>query len=179
MSPNLRLSLDVLCYSGMLVNKGTVKIADRQTGLRYMVHFAILAAEKAFVSTKLTDAISLVSLTDYREFSKSDARIASYLRQLHGLGDHCQACSVQIPPNAKFCPDCGEKLEVTSIIGPLLDEPVDALSLSHALRERVKPGFPKVGDVVQATREEIMRIKWIKEVRSRIIKNAADEFISG
>ncbi len=179
MSPNLKLSLDVLCYSGMLVNKGTVKIADRQTGLRYMVHFAILAAEKAFASSKLTDAISSISLTDYREFSSTDAQIATYLRQLHEVGDHCQKCSARIPPNAKFCPDCGQKLEVTSIIGPLLDEPVDALSLSYALRERVKPSFPKVGDVVQASREEIMRIKWIKEVRSRIIKNAADEFISG
>ena len=68
---------------------------------------------------------------------------------------------------------------MTSIIGPLLDEPVDALSLSRALCERVKPQFPRVGDVVQARREEVMRIKWIKEVRSRIIKNAADEFISG
>jgi hypothetical protein len=84
-----------------------------------------------------------------------------------------------IPPNAKFCPECGNKLETTSIIGPLLDEYVDSLSLSRALCERVRPQFPRVGDVVQASREEIMRIKWIKEVRSRIIKNAADEFISG
>ena len=43
----------------------------------------------------------------------------------------------------------------------------------------MRPQFPRVGDVVQSSREEIMRIKWIKEVRSRIIKNAADEFISG
>ena len=71
MSPNLKLSLDILSYSGILVNKGTVKIAERQTGLRYMVHFAILAAEKAFASAKLTEAMGSISLTDYREFSAS------------------------------------------------------------------------------------------------------------
>lgn len=179
MSPNLKLSLDILSYSGILVNKGTVKIAERQTGLRYMVHFAILATEKAFASAKLTEAMGSISLTDYREFSAIDAQIETYLRGLQEAGDHCSNCSAAIPPNAKFCHECGNKLEVASIIGPLLDESVDALSLSRALRERVKPQFPRVGDLVQASREEVMRIKWIKEVRSRIIKNAADEFISG
>lgn len=179
MSPNLKLSLDILSYSGILVNKGTVKIAERQTGLRYMVHFAILAAEKAFANPKLNDAIGSISLTDYREFSATDVQIETYLRELQEAGDHCSKCSVSIPPNAKFCPECGNKLDVTSIIGPLLEESVDALSLSLALRERVKPQFPRVGDIVQAPREEVMRIKFIKEVRSRIIKNAADEFISG
>jgi hypothetical protein len=179
MSPNLKLSLDILSYSGILVNKGTVKIAERQTGLRYMVHFAILAVEKAFASTKLTEAMGSISLTDYREFSATDVQIETYLRELQEAGDHCAKCTAAIPPNAKFCPECGNKLETTSIIGPLLDEYVDALSLSRALCERVRPQFPRVGDVVQASREEIMRIKWIKEVRSRIIKNAADEFISG
>jgi uncharacterized OB-fold protein len=179
MSPNLKLALDILCYSGMLVNKGTVKIADRQTGLRYMIHLALLAAEKAFANPKLAEGIGSISLTDYREFSANDAQIATYLRALHDSGDQCPKCSTPIPPNARFCAECGSKIEPTSIISTLHDEPVSALSLSTALKERVRPEFPVVGDVVQAKREEIMRIKFIKEVRSRIIKNAADEFISG
>ena len=179
MSPNLKLALDVLSYSGILVNKGTVKIADRQTGLRYMIHLSLLAAEKAFASTKLAEGIASISLTDYREFSQNDAQISTYLRALHESGDQCTTCSAHIPPNAKFCAECGSKMETTSIISALLDEPVSALSLSSALKERIRPQFPVVGDVVQAKREEIMQIKFIKEVRSRIIKNAADEFISG
>jgi hypothetical protein len=179
MSPNLALALDVLCYSGILVNKGTVKIADRQTGLRYMIHLALLAAEKAFSNAKLSEAIALISLTDYREFSANDSQIATYLRALHEAGDQCEKCSTPVPPNSKFCAECGNKIEATSIISGLLDEPVDALSLSNALKQRVRLDFPLVGDVVQATREEIMKIKFIKEVRSRIIKNSADEFISG
>ena len=179
MSPNLKLALDILSYSGILVMKGTVKIADRQTGLRYMVHLSLLAAEKAFGNPKLADALNLISLTDYREFSDSDPQIETFLRDLLLAGDQCTNCSKAVPATAKFCPDCGQKIDTKGIIGALLDEPVAELSLSDALKARVQPNFPRVGDVVQAKREEIMRIKFIKEVRSRIIKNSADEFISG
>ena len=61
----------------------------------------------------------------------------------------------------------------------LLEEPIDGLSVSERLRTRIRPKFPTVGSVVQAKRDELMAIPYIKDVRSRIIKNAADEFISG
>ena len=179
MSPNLKLALDILTYSGILVNKGTVKIADRQTGLRYMVHIALLVTEKAFSSARLSDAISSISLTDYREFSDTDSNIEKYLASLAASSDQCSHCGHALSPKDKFCPECGHQIEAKGIISSLLDEPVDELSLSHRLKDRVRPSFPRVGDVVQARREELMRIKFIKEVRSRIIKNAAEEFISG
>ena len=40
-SPNLRLSLDILSYSGTLLSKGTVKIANQKTGQRYVVNVAL------------------------------------------------------------------------------------------------------------------------------------------
>jgi len=70
-------------------------------------------------------------------------------------------------------------VEQTSIIGQLLEESVFNLSISEKIAKRLEKGFPTVGDVIHATRPEIMKIKYIKEVRSKIIKNAADEFISG
>jgi hypothetical protein len=72
-----------------------------------------------------------------------------------------------------------DKVVTTSIVSSLLEESVDALSISDRLKARVKSRFPTVGDVVQARRVELMQIPYIKDVRSRIIKNAADEFISG
>lgn len=178
-SPNLRLAIDLLCYSGVIVNKGTVKIAERQTGMRYMIHLALMATEKAFSNPKLSDAIGAISLTDYREFSANDAQIETYLRALKESGDHCQACSLGLAPDAKFCSGCGTKVETKSIITGLLEESVDALSISDRLKDRVRPKFPRVGDVVQSRKEELMAIPYIKDVRSRMIKNAADEFISG
>ena len=178
-SPNLKLALDLLCYSGLLVNKGTVKIAERQTGLRYMIHLALLATEKAFANPRLPHAISAISLTDYREFSASDPQLEGYLKALTHAGDSCPSCSAALPLNAKFCPECGAKAEVKAIISGLLEESISELSVSDRLKKRLQQQFPRVGDVVQATREEIMELRYIKEVRSRIIKNAADEFISG
>lgn len=168
-----------MCYSGVLVNKGTVKIAERQTGMRYMIHFALLATEKAFSSSKLSDAMKSISLTDYREFSSSDPQLETYHRALKDSQDQCSSCSAPLGPNVKFCSECGSRVEATKIIGGLLEEPIAALSISDKLKNRVQPQFPLVGNIVQATREEVMRIPYIKEVRSRIIKNAADEFISG
>jgi hypothetical protein len=179
MSPHLKLALNILCYSGVLSGQGTVKIAERKTGLRYMVHLALLFTEKAFSFRNISEAINALSLTDYREFSSSDKQIEAYLEQLKETSDKCPDCSADVDPNAKFCSQCGAQMSIASIIGPLLEEPISALSLSDKLKARVKPHFPKVGEIIQASREEIMRIKYIKEVRTRIIKNAADEFISG
>jgi hypothetical protein len=179
MAPNLKLSLDLLCYSGILTKQGTVKIASRKTGQRYMIHLALLFTEKAFITNKFSDVIKMLSLTDYREFSSEDSSFEKYLQRLKKSAEECSNCSTDLPANAKFCPDCGQKIEEKSIIGALLDDPVRNISISDRIADRVEPEFPKVGDVVHASRNEIMRIPYVKEVRSKIIKNAADEYISG
>lgn len=179
-SPNLRLAIDILCYSGILLSKGTVKIANQRTGQRYVVNIALLLGERAFSSANLKENLDAISLTDYREFSSNDASLESYVEELNTAGDSCSECSTQLVPNAKFCPNCGCKVaDSPSIIAGLLEDGIDALSISDRLKRRIRPRFPKVGHVVQASRDEIMTIEYIKEVRSRIIKNAADEYISG
>lgn len=179
MPPNLKLALDLLCYSGILSKQGTIKIASRKTGQRYMVHLALMFTEKAFVTNKFSDVINMISLTDYREFSADDPNFNKYLENLKSHADECQKCSSEIPANAKFCPECGTKVEEKSIVGALLDDSVREISISRLIADRVEPEFPLVGDVVHATRSELMQISYIKEVRSRMIKNAADEYISG
>jgi hypothetical protein len=179
MPPNLKLSLDLLCYSGVLSKQGSVKIASRKTGQRYMVHLALLFTEKAFISNKFSDVINMISLTDYREFSAGDPSFDDYLEKLKQSSEECQECSAEIPPNAKFCPECGDKIVGKSIVGQLLDDSARKISISSAIADRVEPEYPLVGDVIHATRQDLMRISYIKEVRSKMIKNAADEYISG
>lgn len=179
-SPNLRLAIDILCYSGTLQSKGTVKIANQRTGQRYVVNVALLLSERAFASSDLKQNLDSISLTDYREFSASDSSLESYVVELNSTSDACPKCSAQLIPNAKFCAQCGYELVTNvSVISGLLEDSVEALSISDRLKKRIRPRFPKVGHVVQSTREELMVIDYIKEVRSRIIKNAADEYISG
>jgi hypothetical protein len=178
MSPNLKLALDILSYSGLVSQLGTVKTAHG-TGPRYLVNLALMATEKAFDTQKTSDAIARLSLTDYREFSSSDSQIQTFLSTLLAPSDTCPDCSNAIPSSAKFCSECGYKVVTTSIVSSLLEEAVTALPVSDRLLERVKPKFPTVGAIVQAKRAELMTIPYIKDIRSRIIKNAADEFISG
>lgn len=169
-----------MCYSGILINKGTVKGSSQKTSLRYMVNIALLINERAFLQNKIKDSLDLISLKDYREFSSGDSEIQGFLTKIQASSEACIHCSITLTPNAKFCSACGKRVEKQgSIIAGLLDEPTKNLSISERMIQRVSPDFPKVGDIVQATREEIMQIQYIKEVRSRMIKNAADEFISG
>lgn len=179
MPPNLKLSLDLLCYSGVLSKQGTVKIATRKTGPRYMVHMALLFTEKAFVTNNFIEIIKMISLTDYREFSPDDSEIEKFLERLRQSSEECQKCSTEIPANAKFCPECGHRVEEKSIVGALLDDSVRNISISPAIADRVEPEYPRVGDVVHASRADLMKISYVKEVRSKMIKNAGDEYISG
>jgi hypothetical protein len=178
LSPNLKLALDILCYSGILSGHGTVKTA-RSTGRRYMVHLAIMFTEKAFATSNFPEAMKSLSLTDYREFSSSDPEIDQYLKDLKTSSISCVKCSAEAAPNAKFCAHCGTPIEPISIISGLLDEPVSNMSVSARISARISTQFPRVGDVIDAAREEIMKIRYLKDVRSRMIKNAAEEFISG
>ena len=178
-SSNLKLALDLLCYSGILSKQGTVKIATRLTGQRYMVHLALLYTEKAFVTNKFSDVIKMLSLTDYREFSATDSNFESFLNSLKSQSGECPICSAELSADAKFCSKCGAKIETKSIIGELLEDSVRNLSISSRIADRVEPEFPTVGDVIHADRQDIMKISYIKDVRSKMIKNAAEEYISG
>jgi hypothetical protein len=179
MPPNLKLALDLLCYSGILSKQGTVKISSKKTAQRYMIHLALLFTEKAFISNKFSEVINMISLQDYREFGAKDPMFTPYLDQLKLTSEKCQECSFEISANAKFCPECGSKVPEKSIVGSLLDDPVRDISISQKISDRVEPEFPLVGDVIHARREDLMKISYIKEVRSKFIKNAADEYISG
>lgn len=179
-SPNLRLALDLLAYSGSLLAKGTVKIANQRTGQRYVVNIALLLSERAFMSGDLKHSLDSISLTDYREFSAADAVMETYVSEIQSPNDACQNCSSHLVPNARFCAQCGHPVQQSStVISGLLEDPVDVLSISDRLRDRIRPKFPKVGHIVQADRAELMMVDYIKEVRSRMIKNAAEEYISG
>ena len=178
-SPNLKISLDLLCYSGILTRKGTVKIAGKRTGQRYMVHLALMLAEKAFNTNDILEAVNALSLTDYREFSSSDTKIDEYTQKIKEGGDLCSNCGEEISLEAKFCSQCGSRVERTSLISLLLDDSIKQVDITPRIASRIEPEYPKVGDLLQATKEDLMQITYIGHVRSRMVKNAVEEYISG
>ena len=67
-----------------------------------MVNIALLLNERAFASSKLTNALELISLTDYREFSVDDPQIETYLKEMTAASDVCGNCSTPLPTNSKL-----------------------------------------------------------------------------
>ena len=177
-SPNLKISLDLLCYSGILTKKGVVKIVGKKTGQRYMIHLALMITEKAFPTNNIIESINALSISDYREFSSSDNSIIEYIERIKVGGDLCEHCGDEISINAKFCPSCGAKIERKSLISKLLDDNVEIL-FSIKIGLRLKVFYPKIGDLLQASKDDLMKINYIGNVRSRLIKNAVEEYISG
>ena len=178
-SPNLKIALDLLCYSGILTKKGTVKISSSRTGQRYMVHLAMMVTEKAFKNTKVLDAIKSLSLTDYREFSSNDKTIEQFSEDIKADGDLCSNCGTEVSLEAKFCSQCGHQIERTSLISKLLDDSIDKISVTSGTVKLVKETYPLVGDLLQATKKDLMDLYYIGQVRSRMLKNAVEEYISG
>ena len=178
-SPNLKIALDLLCYSGILTKKGTVKISSSRTGQRYMVHLAMMVTEKAFKNTKVLDAIKSLSLTDYREFSSNDKTIEQFSEDIKADGDLCSNCGTEVSLEAKFCSQCGHQIERTSLISKLLDDSIDKISVTSGTVKLVKETYPLVGDLLQATKKDLMYLYYIGQVRSRMLKNEVEEYISG
>ncbi|OUL23199.1 hypothetical protein BV372_30190 [Nostoc sp. T09] len=79
-SPHLSLALNILCYSGILANKGTIAVPGNKTGNRYMVHLAIMVTEKAFSTTDITEAIKLLNVRYTKNFPGNDTEFDKYLR---------------------------------------------------------------------------------------------------
>ena len=159
--------------------KGTVKIASKRTGQRYMVNIALMITEKSFISNKISVIIKSLSITDYREFSSNDPQILSYTEKIKQGGELCEECGTEISLEAKFCSNCGAKIDRKPIISTLLENHIDKLSIGWKIKKRVKEFYPKVGDLLQATRNDLMKIDYVGPVKSRIIKNAVEEYISG
>ena len=139
----------------------------------------MMVTEKAFKNTKVLDAIKSLSLTDYREFSSNDKTIEQFSEDIKADGDLCSNCGTEVSLEAKFCSQCGHQIERTSLISKLLDDSIDKISVTSGTVKLVKETYPLVGDLLQATKKDLMDLYYIGQVRSRMLKNAVEEYISG
>lgn len=137
-------------------------MSNRKSGQRYMVNLSLLFTEKAFVSNKFGEIITLLSLADYKEFGAADSELERFLEKLKESADECQTCSAELPGDAKFCPKCGTPVPTRSIVGQLLDDPVSCLSISNAICDRIKETYPKVGDIVHCSRDDLKKYRTLK-----------------
>jgi len=175
-------SLNLLEYSGFVYSKSVVKTAKRRQARRYAIHLGVAANEKVFHSSLSRDpdiAIKCLSVADYREFYASDERFKQ-LEDDHPQQETCPNGHVRRTDGA-FCPICGNRFAVDRVVVSLLNDPVDRLSITDFLKQKLKKDFQanSVRDALTLTESQLMQATWIGPVRARQITNAAEEYITG
>jgi len=175
-------AISLLEYSGFLSQKSVVKTWKRRQAPRYALHLGVAANEKVFhsaFSVNPDDAIKRLSITDYREFYASDHRFKLLVDNHQDL----ETCPNQHPRqvDGAFCPICGARFEVDGVITKLLEDSLDKLGITSFLKRKLKDEFnaKTIRDVLGLTESDLQQASRIGPKRSRMIVNAAEEYISG
>ncbi|WP_419788310.1 hypothetical protein [Pseudodesulfovibrio sp.] len=178
----IKKALSLLEYSGYVFDKSVVKISKRRQSRRYSLNLAVAANDKIFhsiYSRNPAKAIKKLSIADYREFYASDDRF----QQLVDENPAQESCPNGHLRNADgdFCPICGARFTINEVLKDLLNDPIQVLPMSDFLNERVYTVFSAetVGDVLKLTESQLQQAHMIGPVRSRMIINIAEEYISG
>ena len=178
----IQRAISLLEYSGFLSQKSVVKIRGRRQAPRYALHLGVAASEKVFnsaFSANPDEAIKRLNITDYREFYASDSRFKLLIDNYQDL----ETCPNQHPRqvDGPFCPICGARFEVDRVIEKLLEDPLENLGVTSFLKRKLKDEFnaQTIRDVLALTESDLQQASRIGPIRSRMIVNAAEEYISG
>lgn len=185
-------AIDILVYAGLLAKRSTVKISSRESAIRYLVNFGVLVKENAVADPSggrsnlgPQDYIDRLSNPD-RDRKKEYTKNSQDLFQLNRRSEEdedltCPSCSASVHAEDKFCSDCGTKLQRPSLYAELLSHPITNLDLTPGVLKRLQEFSPlrTVGDIIASTDEELDEIPLIGAYRVRVIRYAAEEYISG
>lgn len=178
----IKKSISLLEYSGFLFSKSVVKTANRKQSKRYALHLGVAANDKIFnseFSLVPEAAIKKLAISDYREFYASDPMFAT-LVQNHPAQESCPNGHIR-QADGDFCPICGAKFQLNPVVQELLNDDISVLHLSHFLKDKVTTTFGviTVGDLLKLTESDLKQAHQIGPVRSRMLINIAEEYISG
>lgn len=178
-------AMQLLCYSGLVVKIGMVKIRDRKTAQRYAINLGVMVTDKAFAKNFVRqpmEAIKLISKDDYREFYSTDQNLEDMVRAHNDALPPCTNCGREREnPQHAGCPYCMHPYPKNSILPVLLNDGIGKLAIPYIVLRSVEVDgrFKTVQDILFTTLEQLQTVYNIGPVRSRILRNAAEEYISG
>ncbi|AOY06237.1 hypothetical protein [Bacillus subtilis] len=178
-------AMQLLCYSGLINKVGFVKIRARKTAQRYAINLGLIASDRVFAQSfarQPGDAIKLISKDDYREFYATDSTFDELVKAHKETLAPCTNCGRDREnPQHAGCPYCMQPYPKDSILPSLLEEPIDTLPLPKYILRLISANgqFTTIKDVLFTTLEDLQTIHGIGFVRSRMVRNAAEEHISG
>jgi len=119
--------------------------------------------------------------SSFRQLQKRYHKSPNYIAKLvKGIILKCPNCGQERQRKWKLCPFCTKSYpEEESLYERLRQHPIDYLPISERLKERVKVKFSTVGQILDASEEEVDEIYYVGTVRVKIIKTAAIEYMAG
>ncbi|WP_309133883.1 zinc ribbon domain-containing protein [Cellulomonas sp.] len=185
--PEVHRIVGLLEYAGVVrLQPGTVSNGPRT--YRVLVpHYALLISRTALGLGRNPSVGAAVTALNGRE---SRVRLRRQLPSLLGadyvsrcrldLGA-CAVCGAQREnAEARFCANCGSRLEQVSVFEELLDASVEELPISSALLARIREhsDISKIKHILlDEERQALLKIPYIGQVRAVRIRGLAEEFV--
>lgn len=183
---DLKDVIGVLIYSGILSERGQQSIGQNKYGKVYAVNTSVCMSENVLKKDKRTGGtfkgeIDRLNRQRVKIYYKGTEKITEIIKTL--AKDSmltCPNCGAERRREWKVCPYCGKPYpEEESLYEKLRRHPVDYLPISERLKKRVKEKFKTIGEILDASYDEIDEISYVGPVRVKIIKTAAIEYMAG
>ncbi|WP_432059157.1 hypothetical protein [Streptomyces sp. S1] len=186
-SAEIQKVLGFLEYAGV-VRSMTGNISMGKVTYQVVVpHFSLLITRNSLGmgrNPKMSTAVELLNRRDshVRVRRRVDSLLGSDYQSRCRLNlGACSNCRTERDnPEARFCSNCGTRLEQVSVFEELLDTPIEKLPISSILLERIRNSsdIRKVKDVLlDEERQVLLKVPYIGPVRASHIWGLAEEFV--
>lgn len=176
-------------YSGLLAPNGISNRGGKGVYELYEVHYAAIIDRNIFFSSrsinvdKYIEAFSNRPSHHYPRHSESSLIPETDLGKAFALAlPPCEVCkSPRVSDLAKFCMQCGAKLQDASIFEDIVSQDIICLPITSGRADSIKQGskIRKIKDILMDhDNKELRKVKMIGPTWAKKIKNYAEEFIA-
>ncbi|WP_409421329.1 hypothetical protein ABHF91_16530 [Pseudaeromonas sp. ZJS20] len=190
LDPALEKVISFYQYAGLMMPVGEFPRGENGVFLVYEMHIGDIVTDNAIVGRRTKSVSFFLDVLRARKHQLWPRTYSAKLLEVARLDNsdfkitlpQCQLCGTERPsPEARFCPNCGARLKSSSAYENLVDQDISVLDISAAMQARIKreSQIRKVRDILTDTsREQLMKIKYIKKARTVKIVSAAEEYVS-
>jgi Cdc6-like AAA superfamily ATPase len=174
---------DILAYSNIvLIDYSKKNLGHSKQGYYMSVNPSLLFSD-SIIKTVVEIKNSSMLMENNQTYSETTPSLKKLIDMVKVESEYkCIKCSFKTNDGTfKFCPKCGNAMkqdETESLYKILRSHDIDNLPISARLITRLKEKFNTIGDLYD-TDIEMIRMRYIQDVRIKQIKTAAIEYMAG
>ncbi|MEE9680101.1 hypothetical protein V4842_17535 [Pseudomonas moraviensis] len=190
LDPNLEKVVSFYQYAGLIMPIGEFSRGENGVFQVFEFHIGDLVTDNAIVGRRTKSVALFLEVMRAKKNSAWPRTYSNKILEATKLNGsdfkislpQCQVCGKErTAPEAHFCSYCGSRLRSSSAYEHLADQDISVLEISSAIKDRIKKNsqIRKVRDIlIDSSREQLMKIKYIKKARAVKIVGAAEEYVS-